>query len=43
MDKVRLIVLGPGYAGMTLADHLDNKVSKKDMQIILVDVIHIMN
>ena len=37
MDKLRLVVLGAGYAGMTLAAHLDNNVSKKDMQIILVD------
>jgi NADH:ubiquinone reductase (H+-translocating) len=37
MNKLRLVVLGAGYAGMTLAAHLDNKVSKKDMQITLVD------
>jgi NADH dehydrogenase FAD-containing subunit len=36
-NNLRLVVLGAGYTGMTLAAHLDNKVSKKDMQIILVD------
>ncbi len=36
-NKLRLVVLGAGYAGMTLAAHLDNKISKKDTQIILVD------
>ena len=36
-SKPRLVVLGAGYAGMTLAAHLDNKISKEDMQIILVD------
>jgi NADH:ubiquinone reductase (H+-translocating) len=37
MNKLRLVVLGAGYAGMTLAAHLDNRISKKDTQIILVD------
>jgi len=37
MNKLRLVVLGAGYAGMTLAAHLDNRICKKDTQIILVD------
>lgn len=37
-NRVRLVVLGAGYGGITLAAHLDNKVSNNDMQIILVNI-----
>jgi NADH dehydrogenase len=37
-SKRQLVVLGAGYAGMTAAAHLNNKLSKKDFQVVLVNV-----
>lgn len=37
-SKTQFVVLGAGYAGMTVAVHLDNKLSKKNFQVILVNI-----
>lgn len=37
-SKTQFVVLGAGYAGMTLAVHLDNKLSEKNFQVVLVNI-----
>ena len=37
-SKTQFVVLGAGYAGMTVAVHLDNKLSEKNFQVILVNI-----
>ena len=37
-SKRQFVVLGAGYAGMTVAVHLDNKLSEKNFQVILVNI-----
>jgi NADH:ubiquinone reductase (H+-translocating) len=36
-SKAQIVILGAGYAGMTAAIHLENKLSKKNFQVTLVD------
>jgi NADH dehydrogenase FAD-containing subunit len=38
-SKTQFVVLGAGYAGMTVAVHLDNKLSKKNFQVDIAKVI----
>lgn len=37
-SKTQFVILGAGYAGMTAAVHLENKLSEKNFQVILMDV-----
>lgn len=37
-SKAQFVILGAGYAGMTAAVHLENKLSEKNFQVILMDV-----